>query len=105
MRTWAAALDRTRRRECLIASVVATGAVIALLVAAIPSVASGYSATIRRTEGGIPHISARDVVDGMVAGTWSVEKGRVSIRPFEPLPPDAVRQLNDEAARLEAFMA
>src|SRR5437763_7067990 len=58
MRTWTAVLDRTRRRGRLIAAVGATGAVIALLVAAIPSVASGYSATIRRTEGGIPHISA-----------------------------------------------
>ena len=64
MRSWVAALERTRRRERLIASVVATSAVIALLVAAIPSSAgaAAFSATIRRTEGGIPHISAPNYV-------------------------------------------
>src|SRR5256714_2206735 len=60
MRSWAAALERTRRRQRLIASVVVTSAVIALLTTAIPSSASAaaFSATIRRTEGGIPHITA-----------------------------------------------
>jgi acyl-homoserine-lactone acylase len=60
MRSWAAALERTRRRERLITSVVVTSAVIALLTPAIPSSASAaaFSATIRRTEGGIPHITA-----------------------------------------------
>src|SRR2546421_916345 len=60
MRSWGAALERTRRRERLIASVVVTSAVIALLTTAIPSSASAaaFSATIRRTEGGIPHITA-----------------------------------------------
>src|SRR5256714_2594956 len=58
MRSWAAALER--RRERLITSVVVTSAVIALLATAIPSSASAaaFSATIRRTEGGIPHITA-----------------------------------------------
>src|SRR5438874_1627465 len=60
MRSWGAALERTRRRERLIASVVVTSAVIALLATAIPSSASAaaFSATIRRTEGGIPHITS-----------------------------------------------
>src|SRR5437764_12652051 len=60
MRSWAAALERTRRRQRLITSVVVTSAVIALLTTAIPSSASAaaFSATIRRTEGGIPHITA-----------------------------------------------
>src|SRR5437764_15070424 len=60
MRSWGAALERTRRRERLIASVVVTSAVVALLATAIPSSASAaaFSATIRRTEGGIPHITA-----------------------------------------------
>src|SRR5256886_13113379 len=60
MRSWAAALERTRRRQRLITSVVVTSAVIALLTTAIPSSASAavFSATIRRTEGGTPHISA-----------------------------------------------
>jgi acyl-homoserine-lactone acylase len=59
MRTWGAALGGTHRRERLIASVVASSAVIALLAAAVPSAANGFSATIRRTEGGIPHITSR----------------------------------------------
>ena len=60
MRSWAAALERTRRRQRLITSAVVTSAVIALLTTAIPSSASAaaFSATIRRTEGGIPHITA-----------------------------------------------
>ncbi len=45
------------------------------------------------------------LVDGMVAGMWSVAKGRVSVRPFEPLPPDTRRDLEEEAALLDAFMA
>src|SRR5438067_8516921 len=60
MRTWAVALERTRWHARSIAPVVVASAVIALLAAAIPSPASaaGFSATIRRTEGGIPHITA-----------------------------------------------
>ena len=60
MRSWAAALDRTRRPARLIAPVVVASAVIALLAGAVPAPASAavFSATIRRTEGGIPHISA-----------------------------------------------
>ncbi len=60
MRSWAAALDRTRPRARLIAPVVVASAVIALLAGAVPAPASAtaFSATIRRTEDGIPHISA-----------------------------------------------
>src|SRR5437016_1299311 len=60
VRTRAAALDGTRRPARLIAPVVVASALIALLAGALPSPASatGFSATIRRTEGGIPHITA-----------------------------------------------
>jgi hypothetical protein len=45
------------------------------------------------------------LVDGFVAGTWRVEKGRVVVEPFAPLSRSAQREVKDEAARLEAFLA
>ena len=44
------------------------------------------------------------LVDGFVAGTWSIEGGRVRLAPFAPLPQAARRELGDEAARLESFV-
>jgi len=44
------------------------------------------------------------LVDGMVAGTWSVQGGAVSIRPFEPLPSKTREEIRREADRLEAFL-
>jgi hypothetical protein len=44
------------------------------------------------------------LVDGFVAGTWSLDAGRVRFEPFSPLPRGARRELEDEAARLEAFV-
>ena len=44
------------------------------------------------------------LVDGFVAGTWEVENGRVRIEPFEPLPRAVRREVDDEAARLEAWL-
>ena len=44
------------------------------------------------------------LVDGLVAGTWSVEKSRVVTTPFAPLPRAAGRELEEEAARLEAWL-
>ena len=43
-------------------------------------------------------------VDGYVAGIWRVEKGRVVIEPFAPLAPAARRELEDEVARLAAWL-
>jgi hypothetical protein len=43
-------------------------------------------------------------VDGYVAGTWRVVKARVLAEPFAPLPREAARQLEDEAARLQAWL-
>ena len=44
------------------------------------------------------------LVDGFVAGTWEVENGRVRVEPFEPLPRAVRREVDDEAARLEAWL-
>lgn len=44
------------------------------------------------------------LVDGMVAGTWSLVGGRVQLAPFAPVPLAARRALQEEAARLETFV-
>jgi Winged helix DNA-binding domain len=50
-----------------------------------------------------PHSVPTFLVDGAVAGTWRFEGGRVDIKPFEPLPKSARRDVDDEAKRLTAF--
>ena len=45
------------------------------------------------------------LVDGFVAGIWSVEDGRVVLAPFAPLSLSVRREVEDEAGRLEAFLA
>jgi hypothetical protein len=45
------------------------------------------------------------LVDGFVAGMWRAENGRVVLEPFCPLPRSIRRELEDEAGRLEAFLA
>jgi len=45
------------------------------------------------------------LVDGFVAGTWRVEQGRVAVEPFAPLSRSVRRELAEEAAALEAFLA
>jgi hypothetical protein len=49
-------------------------------------------------------VAATFLVDGFVAGTWRVEKGRVVTDSFAPLPRGAARELAEEAARLEAWL-
>jgi hypothetical protein len=44
------------------------------------------------------------LVDGRVAGIWRVERARVRLEPFAPLPRGVARELADEAARVEAFL-
>ena len=44
------------------------------------------------------------LVDGLVAGTWSVVKGRVAFAPFAPLSRSVRTELEEEAGRLEAFL-
>jgi hypothetical protein len=45
------------------------------------------------------------LVDGFVAGTWHLEDGRVVVEPFAALSRTTQRELDDEAERLEAFLA
>jgi len=45
------------------------------------------------------------LVDGFVAGTWSVEDGHVAVEPFAKLTRAARQQVDDERERLEAFLA
>ena len=49
-------------------------------------------------------VRATFLVDGFVAGLWSVVDGRVRVAPFAPLPRTARREVEDEARRLEAFL-
>ena len=44
------------------------------------------------------------LVDGFVAGLWSLEGGRVRLEPFAPLPRTARRGVEQEARCLEAFV-
>jgi Winged helix DNA-binding domain len=50
-------------------------------------------------------VHATILVDGFVAGTWQLEKGRVRLEPFSRLPRDATTALRLEAERIEAFVA
>jgi DNA glycosylase AlkZ-like len=50
-------------------------------------------------------VEATLLVDGVVAGTWKHESGRVLVEPFAPLPRTARREVADEAARLEGWLA
>jgi hypothetical protein len=45
------------------------------------------------------------LVDGFVAGTWRIEEGRVAVAPFTRLSRATRSELEDEAARLEAFLS
>jgi hypothetical protein len=44
------------------------------------------------------------LVDGRVAGTWEWDKGRVQTEPFERLPRETRRQLDEECERLANFV-
>jgi hypothetical protein len=44
-------------------------------------------------------------VDGFVAGAWRIEKGRIAIEPFAPIPAKARREVDAEGAKLLAFYA
>jgi len=60
-----------------------------------------YRKTIIRMNG---DVAQTFLVDGLVAGMWRVEDGRVVVEPFETLAPPARREVEDEARRLEAFL-
>jgi len=61
-----------------------------------------YRKTVIRMNG---DVAQTFLVDGFVAGAWSVEDGRVVLEPFAPLSRAARREVDDEAERLEAFVA
>jgi Winged helix DNA-binding domain len=45
------------------------------------------------------------LVDGIVAGSWKADKkGKVELTPFAPLPRTARREVDEETARLEAWL-
>jgi winged helix DNA-binding protein len=44
------------------------------------------------------------LVDGVVAGIWRLEDGKVKTEPFAPLPRGARRELDEEARRLAGFV-
>jgi hypothetical protein len=45
------------------------------------------------------------LVDGIVAGSWKADKkGKIALTPFAPLPRPARREVDEEAARLEAWL-
>ncbi|MGH2690122.1 MAG: DNA glycosylase AlkZ-like family protein, partial [Actinomycetota bacterium] len=50
-----------------------------------------------------PHSVPVFLVDGAVAGTWRHERGMVTIRPFEPLAPAALAEVEAGAAELAGF--
>jgi hypothetical protein len=50
-------------------------------------------------------VHATILVDGFVAGTWQLEKGRVALEPFGRLSRTTRAALAEEAARLEEFVA
>ncbi len=61
-----------------------------------------YRKTVIRMNG---DVAQTFLIDGFVAGMWSVEKGRVVLAPFEKLSRSARGELEQEAAQLEAFIS
>jgi hypothetical protein len=58
----------------------------------------------KRVVGSNGDVAPTFLVDGFVAGIWRLEKGRVAVEPFEPLPRAARREVDEEAARLQAWL-
>jgi hypothetical protein len=54
---------------------------------------------------GAGQVEATFLVDGFVAGTWSVAKGRVHVEPFARLTRTAQAEVEDERERLEAWLS
>jgi hypothetical protein len=50
-----------------------------------------------------PQSVATFLVNGQVAGTWTYDRGRVRVEPFERLSREVRREVEDEAERLAAF--
>jgi hypothetical protein len=52
-----------------------------------------------------PHSLSAFIVDGQVAGSWRVDRGKLQLQPFERLPGGVGKQLDEEADRLAEFFA
>ena len=61
-----------------------------------------YRKTVIRPNG---DVAQTFLVDGFVAGTWTVEDDRLVTQPFAQLPRAVKGEVEEEAARLEAFLA
>jgi hypothetical protein len=61
-----------------------------------------YRRTVIKSNG---DVAQTFLVDGVVAGTWKEDHGQVAVEPFAPLPSAVRREVEDEARRLEAFLA
>jgi hypothetical protein len=61
-----------------------------------------YRAKIFNTR--TPHSLTAFLVDGQVGGTWRADKGRVRIDPFERLPAETRKAVEEEADRLTDFL-
>jgi hypothetical protein len=61
-----------------------------------------YRKTVIRMNG---DVAQTFLVDGLVAGIWRIANGRVALEPFAALSRSVRRELEDEAGRLEAFLA
>ena len=61
-----------------------------------------YRKTVIRLNG---DVAQTFLVDGFVAGMWRVENGHVLPEPFAPLARSVQREVEEEAKRLEAFLA
>ncbi len=59
-----------------------------------------YRKTVIRKNG---DVRPTFLVDGFVAGLWTVEDGRVELEPFEPIPRRVRRELDAEAKALAEF--
>jgi hypothetical protein len=60
-----------------------------------------YRKTVIRING---DVAQTFLVDGLVAGLWREDEGRVVVEPFAPLPRSVRLEVEEEAARLEAFL-
>jgi Winged helix DNA-binding domain len=60
-----------------------------------------YRKTVIRTNG---DVAQTFLVDGLVAGLWREDEGRVVVEPFARLPRSVRLEVGEEAARLEAFL-
>jgi hypothetical protein len=58
----------------------------------------------RKVIGANGDVAQTFLVDGFVAGTWRVEKGRIVVTPFAPLGRAVRREVDEEAATLEEFL-